>query len=277
MTEQTMTTIRVKKDVRYFSASNEPFNDKRLSWEARGLMGYLLSKPNDWEVRMSDLENQSNAGSHKLRRILAELRSCGYMNRIRITKGDGKFDWVTEVYESPSQNPRPSGKVIKTSGGKSTSGSSTSGKLPDILSTESLNTEQNENPLSAEELKQVNDKVDAILSFAKRGDFQWKGREIFNDNLVVYADWYFNKTGQIPTQRTKKSWIKAFSEWKSEGLSLDDLEKARLHCIPWKKIISDPNELTKYACAFKAQGSSVVSEHEKTDVNYDANGIPISW
>jgi DnaD/phage-associated family protein len=132
----TMTTIRVKKDARYFSASNEPFNDKRLSWEARGLMGYLLSKPNDWEVRMTDLEEQGPAGNHKLRRMLAELRKYGYMNRIRLTVGGGKFDWITEVYESPSQNPKPQKTIIKqTSGGKSTSGSSTSGKLPDIVST----------------------------------------------------------------------------------------------------------------------------------------------
>src|SRR5512139_2030070 len=116
MSEQTMTTIRVKKDGRYFSASNEPFNDKRLSWEARGLMGYLLSKPDNWEVRSSDLEGQSKAGSHKVRRMLAELRACGYMNRIRITKEGGKFDWITEVYESPSQNPSPSKGIIKTSG-----------------------------------------------------------------------------------------------------------------------------------------------------------------
>jgi len=138
-----MTTIRVKKDARYFSASNEPFNDKRLSWETRGLMGYLLSKPNGWQVRMEGLEKAGPAGQHKLRRMLAEARLYGYMNRIRITlTGAGnKFDWVTEVYESPSLNPNPSGKILKASGRFSTSGSSTSGKLPDIVITEEVITE----------------------------------------------------------------------------------------------------------------------------------------
>lgn len=131
-----MTTIRVKKDARYFAASNEPFNDKRLSWEARGLMGYLLSKPDNWEVRKGDLEEQGPAKDHKIRRMLAELRKYGYMNRIRISNPDGTFTWITEVYESPSQNPKASKDVIKqSSGGKSTSGSSTSGKSPNILST----------------------------------------------------------------------------------------------------------------------------------------------
>lgn len=127
-----MTTIRVKKDARYFSASNEPFVDTRLSWESRGLMGYLLSKPNDWQVRMNDLEKQGPAGSRKIKRMLAELRACGYMNRIRIKKENGSFDWITEVYESPSQNPSPSKGFTKSSGAKRTSALPTSAKPPDI-------------------------------------------------------------------------------------------------------------------------------------------------
>jgi DnaD/phage-associated family protein len=131
-----MTTIRVKKDDHYFAASNEPFNDKRLSWEARGLMGYLLSKPNNWQVRMTDLENQGPAGGRKLKRMLAELRMCRYMNRIRVKLPNGKFDWITEVYESPAQNPNKS-----TSGTFCTSAISTSAKQPDIVITESPSTD----------------------------------------------------------------------------------------------------------------------------------------
>ena len=108
-----MTIIRVRKDARYFTASNEPFNDRRLSWEARGLMGYLLSKPDSWEVNMIDLSKNGPAGEHKLRRMLAELRSAGYMNRVRITLEKGKFDWLTEVYESPSQDPKPASRETR--------------------------------------------------------------------------------------------------------------------------------------------------------------------
>jgi hypothetical protein len=123
-----MTTIRVKKDKRYFSASNEPFNDERLSWEARGLMGYLLSKPNDWKIRMGDLEKRGPAGGRKIKRMLAELRLNGYMNRIRLKLENGKFDWITDVYESPSQNPHTSTEIIKTSVLKRTSGKASSTK-----------------------------------------------------------------------------------------------------------------------------------------------------
>lgn len=109
--------------------------------------------------------------------------------------------------------------------------------------------------LTGEEIAQANRKVDAILSFAKKGIGMWKGRELFNDNVLYYADWYFNKTGQIPTARTKKAWIKAFSEWLDEGLSVEDLEQARLARLKWKEFIADPNELTKDASAIRAQKS----------------------
>lgn len=146
-----MSIIRVRKDARYFSASNEPFNDIRLSWETRGLMGYLLSKPDQWTIHLKDLLKKGPAGETKIRRMLAEARLYGYMNRIRITQPDKTFEWITEVFESPSLNPNPSKDIIKVSSGVfSTSGSPTSGKPRHILSTEESSTEESieEEPLA---------------------------------------------------------------------------------------------------------------------------------
>ena len=137
-----MTTIRVKKDANYFAASNEPFNDDRLSWEARGLMGYLLSKPNDWKVNQKDILNKGQAGERKVKRMLAELRKAGYMNRVRVTLEHNKFDWITEVYESPSQNPRPSVSFSKSQCDVLHSlAKPLTGKRTDIVSTELQSTE----------------------------------------------------------------------------------------------------------------------------------------
>lgn len=142
-----MAIIRVVKSEKYFTASNEPFLDNRLSWESRGLMGYLLTKPNNWEIRQEDIESQGPAGNFKVRRMLAELRQFGYMNRVRVTLEHNKFDWRTDVFESPSQNPNPSKQIVKVASGgfptsgSPTSGSSTSGKPPDIVIPESPSTE----------------------------------------------------------------------------------------------------------------------------------------
>lgn len=100
-----MSIIRVKKEQKYFVAANAPFQDKNLSWEARGAMGYLLSKPDGWQCRNYDLVNQGPAGEHTIKRIMKELRENGYVHRFKISQGRGKIEWVTEVYESPELNP----------------------------------------------------------------------------------------------------------------------------------------------------------------------------
>lgn len=146
-----MTTIRVKKDSKYFAASNEPFNDKNLSWEARGLMGYLLSKPDDWRIRVYDLMAQGPAGRQKIQHMLAELESAGYLRRECIRLGGGRFDWVNTIYETP--NPElaaenhqadtvgKSKKRDSTVDGKTVHGAAADGEVPHISSTESPSTE----------------------------------------------------------------------------------------------------------------------------------------
>jgi len=91
----------VKKDKGYFVASNKPFNDKSLSWEARGVLPYLLSKPDDWTVRNGDLYKQGPAGINKVKRMLRELKDAGYLERTRVKKPDGTFEWESTVHETP--------------------------------------------------------------------------------------------------------------------------------------------------------------------------------
>lgn len=116
---------------------------------------------------------------------------------------------------------------------------------------------QKETTLTAEEIQEANKKVDMILRLNRQSAFQWKGRDYFKDNLLTYADWYFEKTGQICTKKDSKSWIKAFSEWKEAELSTKHLDFARQARLKWKEFIADPNELTKDARAIKAQESLV--------------------
>lgn len=100
-----MSIIRVNKRKGFFIAPNQPFNDKNLSWEARGVMGYLLSKPDGWQCRNYNLANQTAAGEYVISRILKELKEFGYLYRCRKSDGRGKIKWMTEIYEIPSANP----------------------------------------------------------------------------------------------------------------------------------------------------------------------------
>ena len=126
--------IRVEKDSNYAVISNAPLNDDRLSWEAKGVLAYLLTKPDDWVIRNHDLEKKGKIGGCKLSRILAELKTVGYLTRTRYKKSDGTFQWETIVYEKPTI-PR------LTIHGSSIDGSSIDGKPGYIVSTESPSTE----------------------------------------------------------------------------------------------------------------------------------------
>lgn len=94
--------IRVKKDGDFFWAAGDPFNEVGLSWEARGVMGYLLSKPDGWQCRDNDLINKGSAGEYKIKRILKELKQFGYITRTRRrNKETGRFEWDTTVHNTP--------------------------------------------------------------------------------------------------------------------------------------------------------------------------------
>jgi len=95
---------RVKdRDNPYVMIDRECFEVETLSWKAKGLLGYLLSRPNDWTVIMADLVKRSSDGEHAVRSAVHELEAHGYMVRSRVRdKKTGMFGPVTiEVHEVP--------------------------------------------------------------------------------------------------------------------------------------------------------------------------------
>lgn len=62
---------------------NRIVNDARIGWAARGLLIYLLSKPDDWKVSVPALINETAGARSKTGRdgvysLLSELRDAGY-------------------------------------------------------------------------------------------------------------------------------------------------------------------------------------------------------
>jgi hypothetical protein len=130
-----MSIIRVKKEREYVSIANAILQNKDLSWEARGVMGYLLSKPDGWECRNYDLVKQGPAGKHVIQRVMKELRAAGYIHRYQ--KSDGhKIEWITEIYETPELNTTSRNTDIPPAE-EPTDGSSEVGESGDIESTDS--------------------------------------------------------------------------------------------------------------------------------------------
>lgn len=82
-------------------------NDQRLSWKAKGLLVYLLSKPNDWKIKEKDLIKRARDGRDAVRSALRELISLGYISRKQVQREDGTFGPVEyTVYERPPLQPQ---------------------------------------------------------------------------------------------------------------------------------------------------------------------------
>ena len=65
----------------YTTVSNPPINDERLSWEALGLLLYLLSRPSDWRIHVRHLCSVRRSGRDRMYRMVNELVAAGYIVR----------------------------------------------------------------------------------------------------------------------------------------------------------------------------------------------------
>jgi hypothetical protein len=67
---------------------NEAILDSRLSISARWLLAYLLSRPNDWQVQVGDIQKKGGIGREKAYRLIKELITVGWVRK-DFSRGDG--------------------------------------------------------------------------------------------------------------------------------------------------------------------------------------------
>lgn len=93
----------------FYILSNQIANDGRLSLEAFGMLVYLLTRPDNWEVQESQLRKRFKIGRDKCKNILAELVESGYAEKRQKRDNIGSFsknDWVISESSKPlTENP----------------------------------------------------------------------------------------------------------------------------------------------------------------------------
>ena len=96
-----MEVIRVIKNKNYTTISNQLFKNKTISLKAKGLMAYLLSLPNEWELSINGIVSCSKEGRVAIGSTLKELIESGYIERETI-RDKGKFvGYDYFVFEQP--------------------------------------------------------------------------------------------------------------------------------------------------------------------------------
>ena len=99
-----MTIIRSNREHSYTIVSNNVYDKNQLSWQAMGLLGYLLTKPDNWKVMVAELVNVTKdtkkpTGPEGVYNIIKELKEKGFISVRK--NSDGSTDYT--VYDEPIQ------------------------------------------------------------------------------------------------------------------------------------------------------------------------------
>lgn len=97
-----MSTLRKQTRSGYTHISNELINADGLSFRAKGIAMVLLSKPDNWIIRIDYLMKVGKEGEKAIRTAMQELAEYGFLMRDRVTAPDGKIATVTYIADYPA-------------------------------------------------------------------------------------------------------------------------------------------------------------------------------
>ena len=178
---------------------NEVANNPSLSFKAKGILWYLLSKPSDWKAYIKEIAKNSKDGVKSVRSGIKELVDSGYV--VRTTERDNGVitDWVYYVYDKPITNldnsPLPQkvevgfvevekGTLLNTDNILNTNNTNTSYKKSSI---ETLSSKQLHEHLSEKfgvDIKYVEKECETMSDWLKSKGKRQKDYEAFARNWI---------------------------------------------------------------------------------------------
>ena len=212
-----MSIIRTKREHNYTVISNKVYEKNQLSWQAMGLLGYLLTKPDNWQVMVAELVNVTKdtkkpTGREGIYNIINELKEKGFISVRK--NSDGSTDYT--VYDEPFQNPNQA----EPNQGKPNQAEPNQGK-PNQAEPTLVNTEykqvlkdskdgdvEGEVPEASEIAKPININIG---DFAITDDWEPEDKKAFNAKL---------RRSQIPSledKRIKDALIEFTGYWAARG------------------------------------------------------------
>ena len=133
-----MTIIRgARPSDNFVMIHNAALADERLSYKARGLLAYMLSRPPGWTTSAERLAAKAKDGRDSVRSGLRELESLGYLHRERSHDDAGKWSHNQIVTDEPIMTN------AGTIDGFSVDGKTDDGEAVDISKTEINKTDPN--------------------------------------------------------------------------------------------------------------------------------------
>ncbi|MCD8821218.1 conserved phage C-terminal domain-containing protein [Staphylococcus gallinarum] len=101
-----MATYRAIKESGNFVTVNKNFiHDNNLSFKAKGILLYLLSRPDDWQIYETEILKHTLDGKDSLKSGIKELEEVGYVVRTRKRNDKGHLTgYEYLVYEQSNHN-----------------------------------------------------------------------------------------------------------------------------------------------------------------------------
>lgn len=99
--------IRIEKRKKFTVISRDLLEDNRLQWSTRGILGYLLSKPDNWVLQVQDLKKQGDLGRDAIYNRIKNAIQHGYITRIDHRDSKGRITGVEYIVHEEPIKPLP--------------------------------------------------------------------------------------------------------------------------------------------------------------------------
>lgn len=226
-------TIRTDKKDNFTIADNGFIKDDRLSWQAKGLMTYLLSLPDDWDINLVELERHAKDGIHATRAAVRELQAAGYIKTDKI-KHKGRFAGVRyTVVECPphdgfphTENPRAENPRAEKPRAEKPRAENRMLLNTNILNTNILST-NNTKYLMTKEERAEKPRFIPPTSQQVRDYAQEKGLALDADSFCDFyqsKNWLVGKAKMKDWKAAARNWARR-GEWKPRPKAIPDFDK----------------------------------------------------
>ena len=228
-----------KRKRAFTQVDNEIVNNSALSFQAKGMLLYLLSKPDGWKFYEDDLVKRSSNGKTSVRSTIKELLEVGYLirgERFRDEKGHLKgYSYIVEPYlldDYDGKSYITFSKVGKSKVGNSNLGNPYVGKsqrsnTKGLSNTKSLSNtekdnktkEQSDSSLSSQVFKFYESEYGSLTPYIAE-EIEYMIKDL-NEELVLEA----MKASVLANKRTIKYTAAIVRNWKAENIkTLADLQ-----------------------------------------------------
>ena len=92
-------------------------NDTSISWKTKGILIYLLSKPNNWTAQVKDIIKHATDGRDAVRSAINEAVKAGYIRRVQYKNSKGQYAGIEyQVFEQPIESNNDTVIVVNEDG-----------------------------------------------------------------------------------------------------------------------------------------------------------------